>query len=82
MGSDGRIPDHALTPADTRANQKPVLSRRYSITLQNSAEPFRCHSGGVIQHFSEARLQGQDTKFGKQFLLANAQMERAAGQVV
>jgi hypothetical protein len=31
----------------------------------------------------EARaLQGKDTEFGKQLLLANAQTERAAGQVV
>ena len=47
----------------------------YSITLQVSrSEPFRCHSGGVIEHFNEARaLQGKDTEFGKQLLLTNAQ---------
>jgi len=37
----------------------------------------------VIEHFNEARaLQGEDTEFGEQLLLANAHMERAAGQVV
>jgi hypothetical protein len=37
----------------------------------------------VIEHFNEARaLQGKDTEFGKQLLLANAQTECATGQVV
>jgi hypothetical protein len=37
----------------------------------------------VIEHFNEARaLQGKDTKFGEQLLLANPQAERATGQVV
>jgi hypothetical protein len=37
----------------------------------------------VIEHFNETRaLQSKDTEFGEQLLLANAQTECAAGQVV
>jgi hypothetical protein len=37
----------------------------------------------MIQHFHEARaLQGKNTKFGEQLLLANAQTERATSQIV
>jgi hypothetical protein len=37
----------------------------------------------VIKHFHEARaLQGMDTKFGEQLLLANALTECATSQVV
>jgi hypothetical protein len=32
--------------------------------------------------FASALPKGKDTEFGKQLLLANAQTERAAGQVV
>ena len=37
----------------------------------------------MIEHFDEARaLQGKDTEFGEQLLLANARTERASAQVV
>ena len=55
----------------------------YSITLQYSAPSPSAVIGGVIEHPDEVRaLQGQDSEFGKELLLANAQTERAAGQVV
>src|SRR5262249_4478706 len=84
VGADGGMPNHALAPADTGANQKPILSRD---VFHNFAvfrpQTFRRHSRGVIKHFREARaLQGKDTKFGEQLLLANAQTECATNQVV
>src|SRR4029078_13163455 len=80
----GAIPAHALPPADTRANQKPVLGRNvlHHFTVLRP-EPFRSHSGGVIEHFNEASTrQAKAPEFGKQLLLANAQTECATGQVV
>src|SRR5262249_18880055 len=56
VGPDSGTPDHALAPADTPANQKPVLTRNVLHHLAIlGTEPFRCHSGGVIEHFNEAR---------------------------
>jgi len=84
VGPDGRMPHHALAPADTSANQKRILSRDvfHNFTVFRS-QTFRGHSRGVIKHFHEARaLQGMDTKFGEQFLLANALTECATSQVV
>ena len=47
------------------------------------AQSFRRHAGGVIEHADQARaLQRKDSEFGKEFLLANALAQRAAGQVI
>ncbi|MGE5773567.1 MAG: hypothetical protein ACM3Z4_16320 [Hyphomicrobiales bacterium] len=78
------MPDHALAPADARANEEPALGRH---VLHHFAvfrpQTFRRRPGGVVEHFNEARaLQGDDTEFGEKLLLANAHTERATGQVV
>jgi hypothetical protein len=67
VGPDGGIPDHALAPADTSANQKPVLIRDvFHHFAVFRPQTFRSNSRGVIEHFNEARaLQGKDTKFGE-----------------
>src|SRR6516162_456480 len=73
VGADGGMPDHALAPADTGANQKPVLIRDvFHHFAVFRPQTFRSNSGGVIDHFNEARaLQGEDTELGEQLLLAN-----------
>src|SRR5215813_9758241 len=84
VGADGGKPNHALAPADTGANQKPILSRD---VFHNFAvfrpKTFSGDSRGVIKHFHEARaLQSKDTKFGEELLLVNAQTQCATSQVV
>ncbi|MGA7389619.1 MAG: hypothetical protein WBW99_17060 [Pseudolabrys sp.] len=81
---DGCIPDHSLAPPYASANQKPVLGRNvlHHFAVFRS-QTFRRRPGGVVEHFKEARaLQGDDTEFGEQLLLANTQTKRATGQVV
>ena len=51
---DGGVPDDALVPADTRANQKPFLGRDvfHHFAILRS-QTFGRYSRGVIEHFGE-----------------------------
>jgi hypothetical protein len=81
IGSDTCGADNSFIPANSRTNQKPFLGRNvFQYLAVFRPQPFGCHTGGMIEHIDEARaLQGQDSKFGKEFLLTNAQTESATG---
>jgi len=73
IGSDGRVANHTLAPADARANEQPLVCRN---VLHDFAilgvQAFGRHPRGVIEQIGEARaLQGQDPELGEQLLLPN-----------
>src|ERR1700720_2579065 len=66
--------DYAITPANSRTNQKTILGwyvfHDFAVFRLQS---FRRQTGGVIEHLREVRaLQSKDTQLGKYSLLANA----------
>ena len=77
--------DDSRVPADAGAHQEPVFSG--NVTPQHfavfRAQPFRGDTGRLVEHVHEfCALQSEDPKFRQQLLLADAQAEGAARQVI
>ena len=84
VGADGSVADHAGVPADAGLDQQPVLAGQIFQNLAVvGAQPFGGHPRGVLEHAGEAgALQRQHAEFGQQFLLTDAEPQRAPGHVV